>query len=117
MQTKYGVDLHFKQKREREVKKHFDELAFDYRFQNREKIFKITNFKNILDTIITQLNIRFTGMSAVSQMLNFLTLTFLLGVDEITLLQKCDQFQSKCSDMIDPNFSLQFLNIYHFYLS
>ena len=37
-------------------------------------------------------------MSAVSQILNFLTPTCLLNVDEITLLQKYHQFQSKYSD-------------------
>ena len=39
-----------------------------------------------------------------------------MDVYETTLIQKCDQFQSKYSDMIDPNFSLQFLNIYHLLL-
>ena len=29
---------------------------------------------------------------------------------------KSDQFESKYSDMIDPNFSLQFLNTYHLLL-
>lgn len=114
---KYGIDPHFQEKRQRKVKKHFDELASDHRFRNREEIFKITIFNNVLDTIITQLNARFTGMSAVSQIFNFLTPTFLLDVDERTLLQKCDQFQSKYSDIIGPNFSLQFLNIYHLILS
>lgn len=92
--TKYGMDPPFKENRQRKIKKKlFDELSLDYRFQNGEDIFKITIFNNVLDTILTQLNARFTGMSVVSQIFNFLTPTFLLVVDETTLLQKCDQFQ------------------------
>lgn len=37
-------------------------------------------------------------------------------MDEETLLQKCDQLQSKYSDVIKPNFSIQFFNIYHLLL-
>ena len=72
---------------------------------NREEIFKITIFNNELDTIRAQLNIRFTDMSAVCQIF-FCLSKFLLDVDEATLLQKCDQFQNKYSDIIGPNFSL-----------
>lgn len=113
---KYGIDTHFQEKRQRKVKKHFDELAADHRFPNREEIFKIEIFNNVLDTLIAQLNTRFTGMSAVCQIFDFLTPTFLLHVDEATLLQKCDEFQRKYSDIIGPSFSLQFINIYHLVL-
>ncbi|KAJ0175106.1 hypothetical protein K1T71_009247 [Dendrolimus kikuchii] len=113
---KYGIDTHFQEKRQRKVKKHFDELAADHRFPNREKIFKIEIFNNVLDTIISQLDTRFIGMSAVSHIFDFLTPTFLLHVDEATLLQKCDEFQRKYSDIIGPTFSLQFINIYHLVL-
>lgn len=110
---KYGIDTHFQEKRQRKVKKHFDELTADHRFSNREEIFKIVIFNKVLDTLIAQLNTRFTGMSAVCQTFEFLTPTFLLHVDEATLLQKCDNFQRKYSDIIGPSFSLQFVNIYH----
>ena len=48
------IDTHFQQKRQRKVKKHFDELAADHRFSIREKIFKIEIFSNVLDTVISQ---------------------------------------------------------------
>ncbi|GBP90546.1 hypothetical protein EVAR_64666_1 [Eumeta japonica] len=57
---KYGIDTHFQEKRQRKVKKHFDELAADHRFPNREEIFKVEIFNNVLDTLIAQLNTRFT---------------------------------------------------------
>lgn len=110
---KYDIDLHFQVKRQSKIKKHFDELASDHRFGNRKEIFKITIFNNISDIIITQLNTRFIGMSKVNKIFDFLTPKVLRSIDERTLLQKCDQFQSKYSDVIGPNFSLQFLNVYH----
>lgn len=42
---------------------------------------------------------------------------FITHVDEATLLQKCDNFQRKYSDIIGPSFSLQFVNIYHLLVS
>lgn len=35
---------------------------------------------------------------------------------EADLVQKCDQFQKKYCEFIAPNFSLQFLNVYHLML-
>nr|XP_042908380.1 uncharacterized protein LOC122271400 [Parasteatoda tepidariorum] len=106
---KYGIDTHFQEK----VKKHFDELAADHRFPNREKI---EIFNNVLDTVISQLDTRFIGLSAICHIFDFLTPTFLLHVDEETLLHKCDEFQRKYSDIIGPSFSLQFINICHLVL-
>lgn len=62
---------------------------------------KCLTFNHVLDTIITQLNARFTDMSAVSPIVNFLT-TFLLDIDEATLLQQCHLFQRTYSDIIHP---------------
>lgn len=59
--NKYGIDPNFQEERQRKVKKHFDELASDYRFRNKEEIFKVTIFNKVLDTIIAQLDARFTG--------------------------------------------------------
>ncbi|GBP12557.1 hypothetical protein EVAR_10226_1 [Eumeta japonica] len=56
---KYDIDTHFQEKRQRKVKKHFDELAADHRFPNREEIFKVQIFNNIVDILIAQLNTRF----------------------------------------------------------
>lgn len=50
-------------------------------------------------------------MSTVCRIFNFLTAKILLIMDEKTLLQKCDEFQNKYSDVIGLNFSLQFLNV------
>ncbi|GBP88509.1 52 kDa repressor of the inhibitor of the protein kinase [Eumeta japonica] len=61
---KYGIDTHLQEKRQRKVKKHFDELAADHRFPNREEIFKVEIFNNVLDTLIAQLNTRFTARTA-----------------------------------------------------
>lgn len=56
---KYDIDPTFPEKRQRKTKKHFDELASDYRFQNHEEIFNC-----VLDIIINQIDARFSGTSA-----------------------------------------------------
>ncbi|RVE48177.1 hypothetical protein evm_007131 [Chilo suppressalis] len=70
---KYGIDTHFQEKRQIKVKRHFDALAADQRFPNRERIFKIEIFNNVLDTVISQLDTRFIGMSAVCHIFDFFT--------------------------------------------
>lgn len=56
-------------------------------------------------------------MSEVRKIFYFLTPKILISIDKKTLLQKCNQFQNKYSDVVRPKFSLQFLNIYHLILS
>ncbi|XP_045446623.1 zinc finger MYM-type protein 1-like [Melitaea cinxia] len=113
---KYDIDSTFPEKRRRKTKKHFDELASDHRFENREEVFRVTIFNNVLDIIINQLDARFIGMSAVCKSFDFLIPKNLLSWNETILLKKCDQFQKKYCDIIGPNFSLQFLNVYHLIL-
>lgn len=104
------------EKRRRKTKKHFDELASDHRFENQEEVFRVTIFNNVLDIIINQLDARFIGMSAVCKSFDFLMPKNLLSWNETILLEKCDQFQKKYCGIIGPNFSLQFLNVYHLIL-
>jgi len=75
------IGVRLQVKRQRKIKKHFDELASDHRFGNRKEIFKITIFNNILDIIITQLNTGFIGVSKVSKIFNFLTPKVLRSID------------------------------------
>lgn len=55
-------------------------------------------------------------MSALCKTFDFLIPKNLLSTNEAILLMKCDQFQMKYSDIIGPNFSLQFVNLYHLVL-
>jgi len=50
----------------------------------------------------------FIGMSKVNKIFDFLTPKVLRSIDERTLLQKCDQFQSKYSDVMDQIFRSSF---------
>lgn len=63
---KWGVKVQFSSnKRQRIVKRHFDELSEDTRFQNSEEKFRICVFNAILDTTITQLEKRLSSFQSV----------------------------------------------------
>ena len=113
---KFGMmyDPHFQEKKAKKSWK--DELASDHRFRNREEMFKITIFNNVLDTIIAQLNTLFAGMSAVSNIQFSNTNIFTRCRWSNFFTKVCDQFQSKYSNIIGPGFTLQFFNIYHLVL-
>lgn len=46
--------LHFQKSDEEKLKSISIELASDHRFENREEVFRVTIFNNVLDIIISQ---------------------------------------------------------------
>lgn len=44
---RFNIDPHFQNKRQTKVKKHFDELASDHRFETREEIFRVSIFNKL----------------------------------------------------------------------
>jgi len=49
--SKWKVNPEFSNKRKKITKKHFDELAQDFRFENNEHAFKINVFYKVLDVV------------------------------------------------------------------
>lgn len=66
--------------RQKRVKKHFDELAADNTFENREGFLKAKVFNNVLDAIIAQISMRFRGMSTVYKTFDFLIPKIILTI-------------------------------------
>jgi len=56
---KLDIDDQFPEKRNRQAKRHFDELAVDHRFSDPEELFRIKTFLPMIDTVVTQLDTRF----------------------------------------------------------
>ncbi|XP_047111679.1 uncharacterized protein LOC124788451 [Schistocerca piceifrons] len=85
---------------QKNVKQRFDEIASNHRFRNREEIFKVTIFKNVLDAVNSSVKFTFS----------------MLECNEAVLLENCDRFQSKYFDIIGPNGLLQFKFIHTYHL-
>ena len=64
---KLGIDDQFPEKRNRQAKRHFDELAVDHWFNDPEELFRIKMFLPMIDTVVTQLDTRFEGTQRIAQ--------------------------------------------------
>ncbi|KAL4101050.1 hypothetical protein QTP88_021071 [Uroleucon formosanum] len=88
------------------LKGHWEDLSLEGYHGNFLSVVQlVSRYDQVLNQVLE--------MPKVNKIFDFLTPKVLRSIDERTLLQKCDQFQSKYSDVIGPNFSLQFLNVYH----
>lgn len=72
MSKTWGVTPEFQHKRDRTIKKFFDELASDERLRDPEKAFKVNIFYAVVDTALMQLRERFCGQGLVSDTFSFL---------------------------------------------
>ena len=64
--------LEFTQKRNRKVKRFFDELSRDDFLSDPERCFKINVFYKAVDTALMHLQMRFNGQSLVTNLFKFL---------------------------------------------
>lgn len=108
--TKYKISPHFKVKRQIKAKKYFDELSVDRRLENGEVSYRTKVYENVLDIIISQMDLRFKGMQTVQEHFFFLNPKTLLELEETEILRRCDTFQGTHKDFIGPAFSMQYLN-------
>jgi hypothetical protein len=69
---KWGADSDFQIERQRNVKRRFDALSSDYRFDNREHLFRVNVFYFVIDKITVQIKTRFAGMQVVKNYFGFL---------------------------------------------
>jgi len=108
---KWQIDQNFRTKRQKIVKKHYDEIARDHRFENAEEIFKIKVFFYVIDQVTGQIEQRFTGMKVVHDYFDFLDPKIIISVDKEVLIQKCTQFSKKYSEIIEPSIVLEYQHL------
>lgn len=105
--SKWKVNPEFSNKRKKIIKKHFDELAQDFRFENNEHAFKINVFYKVLDVVCCQLHNRFVGMNEVCNLFNFMSPSVLISLPEKDIMEYSQKIQLKYSNDLSAEFPLQ----------
>jgi hypothetical protein len=106
---KWKIDTNFLGKRQPRIKRHFDELTSDFRFANREQLFKVHVFYFVLDRIHAQINQRFMGMRNITNCFEVLEPKNIVKLPEADILKLCKKFQNQYPEMISSEFQVQFL--------
>ncbi|CAH1956990.1 unnamed protein product [Acanthoscelides obtectus] len=83
--NKWNIQPEFRQKRQPKVKKHFDELLSDYRFNNTQILFKINVFNVVMDRVLTQISNRFRSMKKINKLFDLLLPKIILSCDETSI--------------------------------
>lgn len=69
---RWKIDHQFKTKRQPKIKKHYDEISRDHRFNKAEELFRVNVLLYIIDQITGQIQNRFKGMKRVRDHFEFL---------------------------------------------
>ena len=93
------------------MKRHFDELSTDHRFDSSEEIFRINIFIKILDVVINQLDNRFKGMQEVVQLFSCTHPNKLMVMKEREIISCAEAIQRKYSEDITTEFPLQMVMV------
>ncbi|XP_065657993.1 zinc finger MYM-type protein 1-like [Hydra vulgaris] len=109
--TTWQIPAIFFQKRRKVVKRHFDELSTDHRFDSSEEIFRINIFIKILDVVINQLDNRFKGMQEVVQLFSCIHPNKLMVMKEREIISCAEAIQRKYSEDITTEFPLQMVMV------
>ena len=109
--TTWQIPAIFFQKRRKIVKRHFDELSTDHRFDSSEEIFRINIFIKILDVVINQLDNRFKGMQEVVQLFSCIHPNKLMVMKEHEIISCAEAIQRKYSEDITTEFPLQMVMV------
>ena len=109
--TTWQIPAIFFQKRRKILKRHFDELSTDHRFDSSEEIFRINIFIKILDVVINQLDNRFKGMQEVVQLFSCIHPNKLLVMKEREIISCAEAIQRKYSEDITTEFPLQMVMV------
>ena len=80
--------LEFTQKRNRKVKRFFDELSCDDSLSDPERWFKVNVFYKAVDTALMHLQMRFNGQSLVTNLFKFLYPKSLAKLSELVIAAK-----------------------------
>lgn len=110
--SRWGISNQFLEKRDSYAKIHFnDNLNGDRRFNITEENLKLKIFLPVLDTVLSQLLIRFQSMHNILEDFNFLKIIILLTqIDENTIKASYD-FCSTYKVDINSDFPRQILSI------
>ena len=103
---KWKINPTFSCKRQKLVKKHFDELSYDHRFEHEDD-FRVNVFNFVLDIVINQIEKRFQGMHEVSTVFAFLAPTQLVKLQEQDILKSAEALQLKYKEDLSAEFPLQ----------
>ncbi|XP_065652950.1 zinc finger MYM-type protein 1-like [Hydra vulgaris] len=109
--TTWQIPAIFFQKRRKIVKRHFDELSTDHRFDSSEEIFRINIFIKILDVVINQLDNKFKGMQEVVQLFSCIHPNKLMVMKEREIISCAEAIQRKYSEDITTEFPLQMVMV------
>lgn len=110
--NKWGINTDFTQKRQRQVKRHFDELSSDYRFSNTEILFKVDVFNFVIDRVMRQIDDRFESMKKINNLFDILVPKIVLSCKETEIISKCASIYNKYSELFDLNkLTAQYINL------
>lgn len=107
---KWSIETTFQFKRQRHIKRHFDELTSDFRFLNKEQLFKVNVFYFVLDRTYEKINQRFTGMQNVANYFGVLEPKNLVKLPEADILKLCEKFEKQYPEVISSDFRIQLLH-------
>ncbi|XP_004209890.2 uncharacterized protein LOC101235621 [Hydra vulgaris] len=106
---KWDIETNFQSKKQPVKKRHFDELASNHRFQNREQLFKMNVFYFVLEKISVLIEQRFSGMQTVKNLFCFLEPKNIINLPDTDMLGMCENVSKIYSKVIFPLFSNQFM--------
>lgn len=100
----WQIDISFVQSRQRKVKRFYDELSEDFRFNEPSEKFRITVFNASLDVQISQLKTRFASMRKIKDNFSFLNPSTLIDSSEREIeksaRQLCDKYENDLSNCL-----------------
>lgn len=109
--SKWGIAAEFQTKRQTRVKKHYDELAADHRFQTREDMFRVSVVFRTLDIVNEQLVGRFKTFDTIAEDFGFLVPKTFLNMSENEAVEQSKTLHSKYPEVLSEKFSIQFINM------
>lgn len=105
--AKWGIPSEFENKRNKQLKKHFDELAEDERLTDPKSWFRVSIFYPVVDTIFSQLDHRFRGMKAVLDTYRVIQPFFLATSTDGELRDEAIKFAESFPNDVSPSFPSQ----------
>ncbi|XP_051168609.1 zinc finger MYM-type protein 1-like [Leptopilina boulardi] len=109
--AKLNILDQFEEKRKRRKKKHFEELCEDERLTDPEKLFKVSIFYPMIDSICSQLKHRFEGMHLLLQTYKVVQPQFIVNASEQELTLEAEKFVQTIPEHISRSFPAQLLSI------
>ncbi|XP_008188824.1 uncharacterized protein LOC103311067 [Acyrthosiphon pisum] len=113
----WSIPFTFHQSRERYSKLFPGEIDGDRRLTITQDNFKVTVFYPVIDTILSQLKFRFTGLNTVCDYFRFLIPFSMISMTKELLIKSTYDFIEKYRDDISSDFTRQIVSLQDFFLS